>query len=249
MRDGRVVLVTGGTRGIGRACVLDAARTGATVAFCGRNGDWIGPVEREAAALGAPGTLGVVADVSREDDVIRFFDAARDRFGEIHAVIHNAAISRESLLVAATDDDVDAVVDTDLTGSFLVVRQAVRAFLERSSGGRLVLIGTLSQNGARGNAVYAAAKGGAGELVRVVSDAYGSRGIVANSVVSGYAKTDLSESLPESARRALVEGCPLRRSASPEEIAAVAMFLLSDAGSGIRGQAVFATGGLLEVPS
>jgi 3-oxoacyl-[acyl-carrier protein] reductase len=137
---------------------------------------------------------------------------------------------------------------TNLTGSFLVARQAVRAFLDQQSGGQLVLMGTLSQNGVAGNGAYAASKGGALGLTRVIARDYGGRGVRANMVVPGYVETALSSTLTPHQRRSLVDGCPLRRPGSPDEIASVAMFLLSDAARGLNGRAVFASGGMLETP-
>ena len=246
---GQVVIVTGGSRGIGRACVLRAAACGARVVFCSRNGGDRMRAVQEAANRATPGCVwGVTADVSREDDVRRLFEAAIGRFGEIHGVVHNAAISRESLLVSMGTEDLDAVFATNLTGSFLVARQALRVFIEQERGGRIVFIGSLSQNGAPGNAVYATSKGGMAGLMQLISRLYSARSIHSNLIVTGYVETDLSASLSEVARRALVDGCPLRRSASAAEIASLATFLLSDDARGIAGQAVFATGGLLEVP-
>jgi len=203
----------------------------------------------QEAARAAEGCVwGVTADISRERDVRRLFDAAIDRFGEIHAVVHNAAISRDSLLVTMDTEDFDAVLSTNLTGSFLVARQALRVFLGQERGGRIVFIGTLSQNGAPGNAAYATSKGGMAGLMQLISSRYSGRSIRSNLIVTGYVETALSASLSEGARRSLIDACPLRRSASSEEIASVATFLLSDGAQGIDGQAVYATGGLLEVP-
>jgi 3-oxoacyl-[acyl-carrier protein] reductase len=248
--DGTVVVVTGGSRGIGRACVLDAVRRGARVVFCSRtDGAESREVEAEAAASRGPGeAMGLAADVGDEAGVARLFAAARERWGSVDGVVVNAAISREDLLVTMGTDAWDAVMATNLTGGFLVVRHAVSAFLEQGRGGRLVAIGTLSQHGAAGNTSYAASKGGLAGLIRVVAREYGHRGIAANVVVSGYVQTALSAGLPPSSRRALIDGCPLRRPGSPEEIASVVTFLLSEESAGIEGQAIFATGGLLEVP-
>jgi len=206
-------------------------------------------VQEEAETCGEPGCAwGTTADISREQDVRRLFEAARERFGKLSGVVHNAAISREALLVATTNEDLDAVLATNLTGSFLVAREALRVFLEQGDGGPIVFIGTLSQNGAPGNASYAASKGGVAGLMRLIARLHGGQSIRSNLIVTGYVETDLSASLSESARRALVEGCPMRRPGSADEIAALAAFLLSDGAQGIQGQAVHATGGLLEVP-
>jgi 3-oxoacyl-[acyl-carrier protein] reductase len=246
---GKVVIVTGGSRGIGRACVLDAARRGARVLFCSRT-DGADSREVEAAARGGGRgeALGVAADVADEAGVTGLFAVARERYGRIDGVVSNAAISREQMLVTMPTEAWDAVMATNLTGAFLVVRRAVLVFLEQGSGGRLVAIGTLSQHGAAGNTSYAASKGGVAGLIRSVARDYGPRGIAANVVVPGYVETALSAGLPESSKRALIEGCPLRRPASADEIATIVSFLLSDESAGLEDQVIFATGGLLEVP-
>jgi 3-oxoacyl-[acyl-carrier protein] reductase len=248
--DRQVVVVTGGSRGIGRSCALQAAALGARVVFCARrDGPERQAIEAEAAERGQPGAvIGVHADVTREEDVVRLFAVARQEFGAITSVVINAASSREALLVSTDTASWDEVMATNLTGSFLVARQAVRAFLDQQSGGQLVLMGTLSQNGVAGNGAYAASKGGALGLTRVIARDYGGRGVRANMVVPGYVETALSSTLTPHQRRSLVDGCPLRRPGSPDEIASVAMFLLSDAARGLNGRAVFASGGMLETP-
>jgi 3-oxoacyl-[acyl-carrier protein] reductase len=247
---GQVLIVTGGSRGIGRSCVLQAAALGARVLFCARHdGPESRAVEAEAAARRTPGAVvGVPADVTREDEVAGLFAFARRTFGAVTSVVSNAASSRESLLVTMDTVSWDEVMATNLTGSFLVARHAIRTFLEQRSGGRLVLMGTLSQNGVAGNGAYAASKGGALGLTRVIAREYGRLGIRAHMVVPGYVETALSSTLSGHQRRSLVDGCPLHRPGSPDEIASVAMFLLSDGARGLNGRAVFASGGMLETP-
>jgi 3-oxoacyl-[acyl-carrier protein] reductase len=247
---GKVIVVTGGSRGIGRACVLSAVAEGANVVFCSR-GD--GPDRREvevaAAAIdGNKAAFGLKADVTDGPGVIRLFEAARERFGAVHGLVNNAAISREQLLVSATTEDWNAVIDCNLTGCFRVAREAIRIFLEQGGGGRIVAIGTLSQYGVSGNASYATSKGGLQGLTRRISRQYGQDGIASNMVVPGYIETALSAGLSESDRRTLIDGCPMRRPGSPEEIASVVTFLLSDAAAGLNGETIFASGGLHEVP-
>ena len=241
--------MTGGTRGIGRACVLDAVSQGARVAFCSRHD---GPerleVEAAAAALGgADAAVGLIADVSDEASVLRLIVSVRERWGEVHGVVNNAAISREQLLVTATTGDWDAVIDTNLTGSFLVAREAIRLFLAQGRGGRIVTIGTLSQFGVTGNASYSVSKGGLAGLTRVIARQYAHEGIHSMMVIPGYIETALSERMSESAKRALIDGCPMRRAGSPDEIASVVTFLLADA-TGVNGATIFASGGLRTVP-
>jgi 3-oxoacyl-[acyl-carrier protein] reductase len=246
---GRVIVVTGGSRGIGRSCVLEAVRRGAKVVFCSRNdGSDSRDVERDAAASGGAGSAtGVAADVAVEADVTRLFDIARDRYGRVDGVVSNAAMSRERLLVSTSTEDWDDVVAANLTGGFLVVREALRDFLEHGRTGRIVLMGTLSLYGVSGNASYASSKGGLLGLTRELALRYGPAGITTTMVVPGYVETALSAGMSERARRTLIDGCPQRRPGSPDEIAAVVAHLLADA-SGLNGRVIRVSGGLREVP-
>jgi len=247
----RGIVVTGGSRGIGRACVLAAVDQGARVVFCSRtNGEDSRAVEAEAAARGGAGAaLGVGADVADEAAVANLIATARTRYGAVHGVVNNAAISREGLLIAMPTASWETVVDVNLTGAFLLARAAVRAFLAQGTGGRIVSIGTLSQYGVVGNAGYAASKGGLLGLTRELARQYGAFGISANLVVPGYVETALTAGMSEHARRALVNGCPLNRPGTPEEIAALVIFLLSFASSGLNGAEIRVTGGLMAIPA
>jgi 3-oxoacyl-[acyl-carrier protein] reductase len=249
--SGQVIVVTGGSRGIGRACVLAAVEQGARVVFCSRrNGDDSRAVEAEAAARsGNDAAVGVCADVADEASVSQLFAVARARYGGVHGVVNNAAISREALAVSMPTADWDAVMAVNFTGVFLVAREAVRAFLEQGGGGRIVSIGTLSQYGVVGNASYATSKGGLAALARELARQYGPYGISSNLVVPGYVETTLSAGMSQEARHALVTGSPLHRPGTPEEIASVVSFLLSPAAAGLNGRQIRATGGLMVVPA
>jgi 3-oxoacyl-[acyl-carrier protein] reductase len=237
MLTDRVILVTGGSRGIGRACVLEAVRQGARVVFCSRqDGPDSRAVEAEGAALAGPGVaIGVAADIADEASVLKMFEVLHNRFGTLDGVVNNAAISREQLLVPMTTEEWDSVLAANLTGSFLVARESLRSFLTHNRNGSIVSIGTLSQYGISGNASYATSKGG---LL-----------VTSNMVVSGYVETALSASVSAAAARALIDGSSLRRAGLPEEIAAVVTFLLSPEAAALNGQVIHATGGLREVPA
>jgi 3-oxoacyl-[acyl-carrier protein] reductase len=246
--DGSVIIVSGGSRGIGRAIVLGAVRAGARVVFCSRTrGAEARSVEEEARAAGAGEAVAVQADVADAADVASLFNTTLARFGRIDAVVNNAAVSRANLLTLAPVTEWDEVIRTNLTGAFLVARQAIRCFLG-SGGGAIVSVGTLSQYGAPGNTGYAASKGGMAGLVRTISRQYATSGIRANLVVTGYVDTALSSELPDAAKRVLVGACPLRRAGTPDEIAAAVLFLAGRRSGHLTGTALFASGGLLEVP-
>ena len=247
---GKVIVVTGGSRGIGRGCVLRAVALGARVVFCSRtDGEESREVEATAAECGGDGAaLGVAADVADEASVEKLFTMARRRFGAVHGVANNAAVIHHALLVSATTADWDAVIVANLTGGFLVAREAIRTFLVQGSGGHLVSIGSLSQRGVPGNASYAVSKGGLEGLTRTIARQYAHAGIVSNMVIPGYVETAISATMTEPAKRALIDGSPMRRTGSPDEIAWVVTHLLSDAAAGVNGQTIRATGGLREAP-
>lgn len=245
--DGKVVLVTGGSRGIGRAVVLAAAAAGATVAFCARS---LTPatddVVCEAEKLAGEGkVLAVAADVSREDDVEAMFDTVVDRFFQVDVVVNNAGINRDALLVRTPTEDFDAVIATNLTGAFLVCRRAVQEFMTQD-GGRIVSIGSISQAGATSQAVYAASKGGLVGLTRTIAKEYGHKGVVANLVTAGYIETDLTRDLDPALAGELVAAGALRRAGRPEEVASAVLFLASERAGYINGEAIAVTGGLAE---
>lgn len=241
--EGQAVLVTGGSRGIGAAVVLGALRRGASVAYCSRGEGG----EEDLAAAPAGKLLAVRADVSLEADVEAFFDQALEAFGRLDAVVSNAGISREELLVSCATETWDALFATNLRGAFLVSRRAVREMRARG-GGRIVFMGSLQQYGApRGASAYAASKGGLTGLVHAIAWEHGEAGVRANQVVTGYVETGMTSHLPEFARRRFLEACPLKRLPSTEEIASVILFLASERSAGVSGQTLHAAGGIMEM--
>lgn len=248
--DEQVVIVTGGTRGIGRALVLEALDRGARVVFCGRTlGDASASLLAECEGAGAAERVrAVAADVASEAEVDALFDATLEAFGRVDAVVNNAGISRDTLLVHHETEDWDAVIATNLTGPFLTSRRAISEFLAQGDGGRIVSIGSLSQQGARSQASYAASKGALLGLTRTIAKEYGRKSVYANLVVAGYVETELSTRMPDFAKQWLIDHSSLRRKADPAEIARVALFLASPSASFINGEAIHATGGLIDIP-
>lgn len=247
---GKIVVVTGGSRGIGRAIVLESVARGARVVFCARV---LGPetddVVREAEAVGGPGAaFAVAADVSREADVEALFDATVARHDRVDVLVNNAGINRDDLLVRLSTEVFDEVIATNLTSAFLASRRAVQEFLAQGDGGRIVSISSLSQNGATSQSAYAASKGGLRGLTRTLAKEYGHKGIFANLVAVGYVETELSKRMPETIRRHLIETSPLRRCGLAEEIAQVVLYLASGRASYTNGDTVHASGGLWDVP-
>jgi len=246
--EGRAVLVTGGSRGIGRAVVLGALARGADVAYCSRDGAQDRALADEAAAR-CPGRrlVALRADVGREADVEAFFDGALSAQGRVDAVVSNAGISREDLLVSCPTATWDELLATNLTGAFLVSRRAVRELAARG-GGSLVFMGSLQQYGSpRGASAYAAGKGGVTGLMEAIAWEHGRDGVRANQVAAGYVDTEMTTHLPEFARNRFVEASPLKRLPTTEEIASLVLFLCSARSAGINGQTLHAAGGIREM--
>jgi len=241
-----VLLVAGGTRGIGAAIVARARARGARVAYCGRSVPESGDVD---GSMCGRNLLALRADIAREDDVDRVFEQTLAAFGRIDAVVCNAAINRPGLLVSFPDRHWQELFAVNLTASFLLARRAVRGFFEQERPGHIVFMGSLMQEGSPAGACYATSKGAQLGLARGIARAYGPFGITANVVVCGYVPTELTRELTEPMKQALVEACPQRRAATAEEVAAVVTFLTLGDGTRLNGQVIRVAGGLTEVPA
>ena len=249
--EGTTFVVTGGSRGIGREIVLGALERGAQVVFCAREpGPDVEAIKAHARSFESERRgLGVRADVSQERDVEDLFDTALSAFGSIDIVINNAGISRAQMLVWLETPSWNEVIATNLTGAFLVSRQAIRHFVAQGRGGKIISVGSVTQSGTESNASYAVSKGGLVGLTRAIAREYGPRGITANLVVAGYADGGLMQDVSAAFTRLVAEACPQKRLASAGEIASVILFLASSRGQPIRnGEAVFAAGGLIDPP-
>lgn len=244
--DGKTVIVTGGSRGIGRPIVLGAVRSGARVAFCARTiGEDAWKVCQAAEGLGGPGAvLAVETDVTCAGDVDALFDATIAEYGTVDVVVNNAGINIDGLLASYSLADFDAILATNLTGPFLVSQRAVSEFV-RSGGGSLVNVGSIFEHGATSQTAYATSKGGLRGLTRAIADEYGAHGVSAHLVVPGFVETDLSKHMPHGFREA-VRSNALRRFGEPDEIASVVLLLAGRGGHFCNGQAMYASGGMVE---
>ncbi len=249
--SGKVMIVTGGSRGIGREIVLGAVQRGARVAFCGREiGKDAQAVKDETEQIAGKGrVIAVQADVSEESAVDALFAHTREAFGRFDIVVNNAGITRNHLLAAMPVAAWDQVIATNLTGAFTVAKRSVIEFLRQGGAGKIISVGSITQNGAAGVSNYAASKGGLAGLTTAIAQEYGPHRIVAYLLVGGYAETRLTENEPDLVEH-IIETSPAGRLASARDIASVVLFLASDDSMAIRnGAFIHVSGGMIEAPA
>jgi 3-oxoacyl-[acyl-carrier protein] reductase len=224
--------VTGGSRGIGLAIARAFAAAGDRVAITYKSS-------------GAPeGLFGVRADVTKADDVEAAFTAVEAEHGPVEVLVANAGITRDTLLLRMTDDDWDAVLDTNLTGAYRVARRAARTMLRAHAGRMIFVSSVVGLSGGAGQANYAASKAGLVGFARSIAREFGSRGITANVVAPGFVDTELTAVLTDERKAEILSQVPLRRYAAPAEIAAAVRFLASDDAAYITGAVIPVDGGL-----
>jgi 3-oxoacyl-[acyl-carrier protein] reductase len=243
--DGRVTLVTGGSRGIGRAICVELARAGARVAVnYASRADAAGGVVSEIHAAGGD-AVAVAGDVSDPAQALRVVEETEALLaGELWNVVCNAGITRDNLMARIGDDDWRAVIDTNLGGTFHVLKAASRRLLRYRRGVVVTMSSVVGVHGNAGQTNYAASKAGVIGLTKSLAKELGSRGIRVNCIAPGYITTELTGVLPDAARAAILTQTPLGRLGDPDDVAAVCRFLLSDASRYVTGAVIPVDGGM-----
>ncbi len=237
----RVVLITGGAKGIGLACARAFADAGDRVAITYRSGPPTG--------ADAEGLLCVPCDVTDPDQVEAAFVAVEDQLGPVEVLVSNAGITHDGLVLRMNDDAFTSVVDTNLTGGFRVARRAVTKMMRARTGRIIFISSVVASTGQAGQANYAASKAGLVGLARSLAREFASRHITVNVVAPGPIGTDMTAALSDDRQQAITDAVPLGRFGTPDEVAATVCFLASDAAGYITGAVVPVDGGLGMGPS
>lgn len=243
--QGKAVLVTGASRGIGREIALELARQGANVAvnYSGSEAR-AQEVVAEIQALGCE-AFAVQCDVANSESVTEMVKSAIERFGKLDILVNNAGITRDNLLMRMKDDEWDSVINTNLKGVFLCTKAVTRQMMKQRSGRIINIASIVGVSGNPGQANYVAAKAGVIGLTKTAAKELASRGITVNAVAPGFITTDMTDKLTEEVKEAMLSQIPLARFGEPGDIAKVVTFLASEDSRYMTGQTLHVDGGMV----
>ena len=242
--SGKTAIVTGASRGIGAAIAQRLCETGANVVLCSRSADAVGQIADTLQGNGYP-VLAMAADISQKADVETLIEKTISQFSQIDILVNNAGITRDMLLMRLKDEDWDAVLQTNLTGTMYCTRAVLRPMIRQKSGRIINISSVVGLTGNAGQANYAAAKAGIIGFTKAVAKEIGARGITVNAIAPGFITTDMTAQIPEQSLPQLLELIPLREFGHPEDVADAVCFLASDAARYITGQTLQVDGGMV----
>lgn len=241
---GKTALVTGASRGIGRAIAIALAKAGAQVAINYAGNETAAEQTAQCCEEYGVNTLIVKADVANAKECHDMINQVKEHFGTIDILVNNAGITKDKLIIGMTEADFVDVIDTNLKGAFLCMQQASKLMIKQRYGRIINISSVVGLHGNVGQVNYAASKAGLIGMTKSAAKELASRNITVNAVAPGMIKTDMTSVLPEKAKEMMLAGIPMGRAGAPEEIAAVVLFLASDEASYLTGQVICADGGM-----
>jgi 3-oxoacyl-[acyl-carrier protein] reductase len=241
--DGRIALVTGASQGIGRSCALELAKCGATVSLAARSEDKLADAVKEIEAAGGKAAA-FALDISSEESIKATAKAVVERFGKVEILVNNAGITRDGLMLRMKRADWDDVLNTNLTGAFLLTQALLSPMLKNRWGRIIHISSVVGRTGQAGQVNYAASKSGLIGLTRAMAREVASRGITVNAVAPGFIETAMTKALNDDQRKAMLSEIPLGRAGTDVEIAQCVTFLASDGAGYITGHVLDVNGGM-----
>lgn len=242
--SGKTAIVTGASRGIGAAIAHRLCETGANVVLCSRSAESVAQIADTLQDKGYT-VFSMAADISQKEDVESLIEKTIEQFSGIDILVNNAGITRDMLLMRLKDEDWDAVLQTNLTGTMYCTRAVLRPMIRQKSGRIINISSVVGLMGNAGQANYAAAKAGIIGLTKATAKEVGARGITVNAIAPGFITTDMTAQIPEKNQEQLLELIPLREFGHPEDVADAVCFLASDAARYITGQTLQVDGGMV----
>jgi len=245
MLNGKVAVITGAGRGIGRAIALHFAESGAKVVINYRSS--IAQVEELLSLIKNAGgeAIAVQADISKEDEAKKLLEEAVKNFGRLDVIVNNAGITKDNLLIRMTEADFDSVMDINLKGTFFCMKHAANIMLKQRSGKIINIASVVGLTGNAGQVNYAASKAGVIGMTKAAARELASRGITVNAVAPGFIDTDMTDILPDKVKEATIASIPLKRFGIASEVAGAVGFLASEAANYITGQVLQVDGGMV----
>jgi 3-oxoacyl-[acyl-carrier protein] reductase len=241
--QGRIALVTGASQGIGRACALELASAGATVALAARNEGKLAEAVKEIEAAGGQAAA-FALDIASEESIKSAAKEVLARFGKVEILVNNAGITRDGLMLRMKRADWDQILTTNLTGAFLLTQSVLSPMLKNRWGRIIQISSVVGRTGQAGQVNYAASKAGLIGMTRAMAREVASRGITVNAVAPGYIETPMTAALNDEQRTAMMAQIPLGRPGTDRDVAQAVVFLASDAAAYITGHVLDVNGGM-----
>lgn len=242
--DGKVALITGAARGIGKAIAIRFAQEGANIAFTDLTIDETGmQTEQEITALGVK-AKGYASNAANFEETHAVVEQIHKDFGKIDILINNAGITKDGLMMRMTEQQWDAVINVNLKSAFNFIHSIAPIMMRQRGGSIINMSSVVGVSGNAGQANYSASKAGMIGLAKSVAKEFGSRGIRANAIAPGFIETDMTHALSDEVRKQWAETIPLKRGGKPEDVANVALFLASDLSAYVSGQTIHVCGGM-----